>query len=373
MAGIQNLLTLLLVITNIKNIITSLTKYGFTLSEEVNNFLDSEIYLYFENYQTILGLLCLPAFTALSFWIEILASKKVSKPLIFVLIVANIVMLLTFPIILSFKIEADPIIGSLFIMYSVSTCLKLISFHHVMHNVRGLVLKAIKAKKQGKKIEMSKDEGTILGMHPDVYKVALTYPQCLSLREFTRFMFAPTFCYQVVFPLLPNRNFIQIFKRLLQILVCVFLMTYIFYQHFIPISRESVQYFDTGDYYNVFMCVLQISIPASYGWVIMFFLIFHAWTNFHAEITRFADRRFYSDWWNAGNLAEYWRKWNYPIHNWLVMHIHYPMIRRGWSPEMSKLITFLVSAIAHEYVVVGTFRVFNMLAFTFMIVNAPLM
>jgi diacylglycerol O-acyltransferase-1 len=105
----------------------------------------------------------------------------------------------------------------------------------------------------------------------------------------------------------------------------------------------------------------------------MFFLIFHAFTNFWAELTRFADRRFYSDWWNAGNLGEYWRKWNYPIHNWLVRHVYYPLIRRGLSSDMAKLITFFVSAVAHEYIVVGVFRVFNLMAFSIMIVNVPIM
>lgn len=108
-------------------------------------------------------------------------------------------------------------------------------------------------------------------------------------------------------------------------------------------------------------------------WLCFFFLVFHAWTNFWAEVTRFADKQFYSDWWNAGNLGEYWRKWNHPIHNWLVRHCYYPLIRRGINPELSRFLTFTLSAIAHEYIVAGTLRVFNLMAFTFMIINVPIM
>ena len=92
-----------------------------------------------------------------------------------------------------------------------------------------------------------------------------------------------------------------------------------------------------------------------------------------AEITMFADRRFYSDWWNAGNLGEFWRKWNYPIHNWLARHVYFPLIRRGFKVDSARLITFMVSALAHEYIAVGSFRVFNMIAFAFMMVNIPIM
>lgn len=95
-------------------------------------------------------------------------------------------------------------------------------------------------------------------------------------------------------------------------------------------------------------------------------------TNFFAEITGFEDRRFYSDWWNAGDLGEYWRKWNNPIHNWLIRHIYFPLVRRKYSQTNAGLLTFLFSAIAHEYVAIGTFRIFNMISFMVMMVNVPL-
>lgn len=138
-------------------------------------------------------------------------------------------------------------------------------------------------------------------------------------------------------------------------------------------AKESVPYFDEMDFYNIAVCVFTVSIACSYLWLTMFFGLFHAFTNFWAELTRFEDRRFYQDWWNAGNLAEYWRKWNHPIHNWLVRHCYYPLIRRGVSNEVARLLTFAVSAYFHEHIAVGTFRFCNGIAFLFMIVNVPIM
>lgn len=123
----------------------------------------------------------------------------------------------------------------------------------------------------------------------------------------------------------------------------------------------------------MFLSLLNVGIPCAYAWLTIFYLVFHAATNFFADITRFADRRFYSDWWNAGNLGEYWRKWNHPINHWLGRHVYLPLVRLGINSEVARLLTFLVSALAHEYIVIGAFRVINGAAFIGMAVNAPIM
>jgi len=176
-----------------------------------------------------------------------------------------------------------------------------------------------------------------------------------------------------VFPLDQHVNWSAVAKRVVQTLAGGLVIAYLFYQHVLPVCEASVPHFANRDYYNIMLSVLNVGIPCSYIWLTIFYLVFHAWTNFCAEITKFADRRFYSDWWNAGNLAEYWRKWNYPIHNWLVRHVYYPLIRRGVRSDIARFLTFLVSAVFHEYVVIGVFRIVNFMAFLIMIVNVPAM
>ena len=116
-----------------------------------------------------------------------------------------------------------------------------------------------------------------------------------------------------------------------------------------------------------------MSVPGAYAWLAMFYATFHIYLNFWGELTQFADRRFYSDWWNAGNLGEYWRKWNQPIHNWLIRHIYYPCRRAGMSSSGCALFTFFISALFHEYIVIGVFSVVNFMAFILMMVNVPCM
>ena len=116
-----------------------------------------------------------------------------------------------------------------------------------------------------------------------------------------------------------------------------------------------------------------MAIPAAYLWLLMFYSLFHGYLNLLAELTQFSDRRFYSDWWNAGDLAEYWKKWNQPIHNFIHRHIYYPMRRRGFSAVQCIYISFTVSAVFHELLVFGVFGVVNFISFIVMFVNAPAM
>ena len=39
--------------------------------------------------------------------------------------------------------------------------------------------------------------------------------------------------------------------------------------------------------------MLKLSIPTLYGWVIIFYALFHVWLNILAEVTYFGDREFY--------------------------------------------------------------------------------
>jgi diacylglycerol O-acyltransferase-1 len=53
-------------------------------------------------------------------------------------------------------------------------------------------------------------------------------------------------------------------------------------------------------------------------WLIFFYLLFHSFLNLMGELLHFADRHYYSDWWNANNIDVFWRSWNMPVHRWAV-------------------------------------------------------
>lgn len=63
----------------------------------------------------------------------------------------------------------------------------------------------------------------------------------------------------------------------------------------------------------------------------------------------FADRHFYSDWWNSCDWLEFSREWNIPVHNFFHRHV-YMASKGSMSRSMSTMLTFAVSAVAHELV-----------------------
>lgn len=80
-------------------------------------------------------------------------------------------------------------------MFATTMILKLISFHHVMHDVRYLCKKIIKAKNLGLDVDPAKIEEEFELLPKTLVEIAITYPKCLKFSNFFRFLISPTFCY----------------------------------------------------------------------------------------------------------------------------------------------------------------------------------
>lgn len=75
--------------------------------------------------------------------------------------------------------------------------------------------------------------------------------------------------------------------------------------------------------------VAEIALPCCVVWFVVFHMIWEDYLNFFAELTRFGDREFYGDWWNAVNFDEFNRKWNRPVYEFLYRHIYVNSILKG--------------------------------------------
>lgn len=87
----------------------------------------------------------------------------------------------------------------------------------------------------------------------------------------------------------------------------------------------------------------------------------------------FADRSFYDDWWNSITWDEFARKWNKPVHHFLLRHLYIPL-RKEWKlPKFyASLCTFLFSAILHELAIVVVARRVRMYFFAMQMLQIPL-
>ena len=242
---------------------------------------------------------------------------------------------------------ANPVVGMLLLLMMLTVFLKLFSYMTVTAEIRALSLV---------------DRKTLKRMYGSGTRTSFIY-----------FLFAPTLCYQEVYPREASAaSKSYILKRLLGLGSSLAAIYAIFHQFTYPTLVNSLKSLEQRDMVLIGERILKLSLSSLFIWLIGFYALFHCWLNVLAELMGFADRAFYRDWWNAGTFEEYWRNWNLPVHNWLKRHVYRPLRKRGYSFSFSSALVFLLSAVAHEYIISIPLRVFHCWAFLAMILQLPL-
>ena len=117
--------------------------------------------------------------------------------------------------------------------------------------------------------------------------------------------------------------------------------------------------------------VSRLLFPFMVTFLLVFLVIFEYVLGAFAEITRFADRRFYSDWWNSLDWLEFSREWNIPVHHFFRRHV-YSASRGSMSRPIATVVTFMISSLAHELVMGCITRKFRGYGFGMMMMQMPI-
>eukprot|EP00164_Ancoracysta_twista_P001531 GFYU01002009.1.p1 GENE.GFYU01002009.1~~GFYU01002009.1.p1 ORF type:complete len:554 (-),score=136.92 GFYU01002009.1:158-1819(-) len=193
------------------------------------------------------------------------------------------------------------------------------------------------------------------------------YPNNISYRNFFFFLLVPTLVYNPSYPRLTGRiRAAYIIEKILStigILVCMYAIVSKFLR---PVFRESPNM-------SPVHAIVVLILPVLCLYMLTFFLVFEAICNGFAEITRFADREFYRDWWNSTNWDEFSRLWNRPVHQFLLVHIYQEGVKT-WkvSKFTASLATFLFSALLHELILACIFRMVRPWLLGIMMFQLPL-
>ncbi|KAL8801000.1 MAG: hypothetical protein Q9200_007074 [Gallowayella weberi] len=183
---------------------------------------------------------------------------------------------------------------------------------------------------------------------------SVTYPQNLTLSNYADYILCPTLCYELEYPRTERTQYLELFWKVLAVFGCIFLLTITSEEFIVPVLRDaSVRLEDISSTSETILILLEtislLLFPFMVTLLLVFLVIFEYVLGAFAEITCFADRHFYSDWWNSCDWLEFSREWNIPVHHFLRRHV-YGASRPYMSRNMSTLITFLLSAIGHELV-----------------------
>jgi len=184
----------------------------------------------------------------------------------------------------------------------------------------------------------------------------VTYPQNLTYANFTDFLFCPTLCYELEYPRTQATNWLEVFYKTLAVFGCIFLLTITSEQFIIPALQESSWRFHeaTASHLDRALVLAEtismLLFPFMVCFLLIFLVIFEYVLGAFAELTCFADRHFYADWWNSCDWLEFSREWNVPVHHFLQRHVYSASRGVSLSKPAATLITFFISALAHELV-----------------------
>ncbi|KAK5122250.1 hypothetical protein LTR85_004160 [Meristemomyces frigidus] len=205
----------------------------------------------------------------------------------------------------------------------------------------------------------------------------VTYAENLTISNFIDYLLCPTLCYELEYPRTPTRSYMELFYKTLAVFGCIFLLTITSEEFIIPVldnshirlSQARGNWIDSALIFAE--TVSTLLFPFMITFLLVFLVIFEYVLGAFAEITRFADRQFYSDWWNSLDWLEFSREWNIPVHNFFRRHVYSASRGVQLSRPVATAITFFISAVAHELVMGCITRKFRGYGFVLMMMQIP--
>ena len=140
---------------------------------------------------------------------------------------------------------------------------------------------------------------------------SVTYPANLTWSNYVDYAFCPAVCYELEYPRSEDRSWMEVGTKALAVFGCIFLLYLLSGEFISPVlSDAQTRLHSTQNVWDQVLIVAETTSMLLYPFMIalllVFLVIFEYVLGAFAEITRFADRRFYSDWWNScdwyGNL-----------------------------------------------------------------------
>ncbi|KAK4127979.1 hypothetical protein N657DRAFT_642051 [Parathielavia appendiculata] len=189
----------------------------------------------------------------------------------------------------------------------------------------------------------------------------ITYPANLTWANYADYICCPTLCYEIEYPRTDKVDWKNLISKIVAIFGCIFLLTVISEEFILPALVDASRRLDpslrpadsplaTTDVLLILAETMSwLLFPFMLTFLLVFLVIFEYVLGACAEITRFADRHFYSDWWNSTDWMEFSREWNTPVYSFLRRHV-YSASRPHIGKANATVITFLISAVGHEIV-----------------------
>ena len=362
--GFFNLAVIVLLLSHFRLIVDNFLSHGFRFSSLFDYSVEKEHIYAWDVPRPLLVLLSWVSFLGLTYGVEKMAQYDfVSDRLTMVIQGAISFLNICISALWVWYSNSHPGLCMAYLLQSVILWMKMISYAHCNRDLRIAHRNQAQASSQVD-VEISDVK--------DIQGSPIAYPENLNVSNLAYFCVAPTLCYQLNYPRSRDIRWGVVLSIVVRIVIVLVLMLFVVEQIMKPSLEAAMVPMKNFDVMAILFRFLQLTLPSTYVWLLGFYLVFHLWLNFLAELTKFGDREFYLDWWNARTIDEYWRMWNLPVHHWMIRHLYYPSIRLGISKKFAVYIAFFFSAFFHEFIISLPFRRISFHAFLGMLLQAPL-
>lgn len=202
------------------------------------------------------------------------------------------------------------------------------------------------------------------------------FPGNLTWGNFFQFTMFPTVVYQIDYPRTPRIRPHYLFKKLAAVFGVIMLMIVVAQTTLHPIAMRaiSLRSLPLKERLCHYPLLLLDIVPSFFLiYILDFYLIWDAILNAIAELTRFADRDFYGDWWNCTSWYEFSKLWNKPVHNFLLRHVYHSSLSAfQLNKQQTTLLTFLLSSVIHELAMFVIFHKLRGYLLIFQMLQLPL-
>ncbi|KAG0355468.1 hypothetical protein BG005_005589 [Podila minutissima] len=191
------------------------------------------------------------------------------------------------------------------------------------------------------------------------------WPANVTIANFVDYLIVPSLIYELQYPRTTKIRPEYVFEKLVATLG-TFTLLYLTTEHYIyPVV------FDPS--ISPLRALVLLLIPFMMNYLMIFYIIFECICNAFAELSCFADRNFYEDWWNCISFDEWARKWNKPVHHFLLRHVYDSSIESfHLSKSNAALATFFLSSCVHELVMMVVTRKVRLYLFALQMFQLPL-
>lgn len=202
------------------------------------------------------------------------------------------------------------------------------------------------------------------------------FPNNITFANYFMYSVFPTVVYTLNFPRTTRIRWKFVFEKICGVFGIIVLMIIVAENFMLPLIWQSIEIrkLPLKDRLVPFLLVLLDMIPPFlFQYIFAFFLIWDQILNAVAELTMYADRDFYGPWWSSSDWSDFARLWNKPVHNFLLRHVYHSSIASiKVNKTIATLITFIISSIIHEIVMMCIFKTFRGYLFWLQMSQIPL-